>query len=268
MKDRKLTKRSIDTIVVGERQRQDLGNISGLAASIAKIGLIYPLVITSEGILISGERRLEACKHLGWKIIACVEANDLESAATQLRAEQDDYTERKHMSFFERMNFAQTLLDLERPNQLRYQRQADNVVGELIGWSGTTLTRARAVLKAYNDESLTEEQREVVKAAIEEIITTGHIAGGYEIVRKMQKQRPQVVKKQTNSGLARNQRYVFDKGLPNIAGSVLSLQRIEELDPAISDEEIDQWIKGLSESRRSLEQIIRRLKEKKNAQVS
>ncbi|WP_197030353.1 ParB N-terminal domain-containing protein [Phyllobacterium sp. UNC302MFCol5.2] len=55
----------VDAIIVGPRIRNDLGDIDSLAASIATIGLLHPIVISPDGRLIAGERRLRACKKLG-----------------------------------------------------------------------------------------------------------------------------------------------------------------------------------------------------------
>jgi ParB family chromosome partitioning protein len=60
----------IASIIIGERHRRDMGDIAGLAASIADIGLINPITIDSNGLLLAGERRLEAAKLLGWTKIA------------------------------------------------------------------------------------------------------------------------------------------------------------------------------------------------------
>jgi ParB family chromosome partitioning protein len=60
------------------RQRRELEGISELAASIARTGLINPPVVRkSNGELIAGERRFEACKSLGWTSISCQWAEDL-----------------------------------------------------------------------------------------------------------------------------------------------------------------------------------------------
>ncbi len=61
-----MTTHPIDAIAIGIRHRKDLGDVEGLAASIAEIGLLHPIVIDPQGRLIAGERRLAACKHLGW----------------------------------------------------------------------------------------------------------------------------------------------------------------------------------------------------------
>lgn len=68
----------IENIVVGDRRRKDLGDIDSLANSIADIGLLHPIVVSLDGKLIAGQRRLEACKRLGMTEIAVttVEVDD------------------------------------------------------------------------------------------------------------------------------------------------------------------------------------------------
>jgi ParB family transcriptional regulator, chromosome partitioning protein len=60
--------RAIADIKIGKRHRRDLGDIDGLAASIAdpEIGLLHPITIDQHGHLLAGARRLAACKRLGW----------------------------------------------------------------------------------------------------------------------------------------------------------------------------------------------------------
>jgi len=69
----------ISSIVVErtERQRRELNNIDDLAESIHRIGLINPIVITPEGVLVAGERRLSACRTLGWTSIPVQFTNEL-----------------------------------------------------------------------------------------------------------------------------------------------------------------------------------------------
>jgi ParB family chromosome partitioning protein len=57
---------SITSITVGPRYRKYLGDLDSLAASIKGVGLLHPIVVTPEYQLIAGQRRLEACKLLGW----------------------------------------------------------------------------------------------------------------------------------------------------------------------------------------------------------
>jgi ParB family chromosome partitioning protein len=65
------------TINRGERQRRELTNIDELAESIHRIGLINPVVITEDGVLVAGERRLTACRSLGWTSIPVQFTSDL-----------------------------------------------------------------------------------------------------------------------------------------------------------------------------------------------
>ena len=58
-------KRRIADIKIGERHRRDLGDAEALAHSIATVGLLHPIVITTDGQLIAGRRRLAALEQLG-----------------------------------------------------------------------------------------------------------------------------------------------------------------------------------------------------------
>lgn len=59
----------IDSIQIGDRFRQDLGDIPGLAKSIDELGLLSPIGIDRRYRLIYGHRRLLAVKTLGLDVI-------------------------------------------------------------------------------------------------------------------------------------------------------------------------------------------------------
>ncbi len=62
-----------DSIKVVGRHRRDMGELEVLAASIATVGLLHPPVITKDGVLICGERRLLAMRDiLGWESIPVI----------------------------------------------------------------------------------------------------------------------------------------------------------------------------------------------------
>lgn len=84
----------ISKIIVKKRIRNSADNTTELEKSISKLGLLHPIVITSENILIAGLRRLTACKKLGWteinvNIINLEELKDGEIEENQIR---EDFT--------------------------------------------------------------------------------------------------------------------------------------------------------------------------------
>lgn len=59
----------IGEVDVGTRRREDMGNLDALAKSIQENGLLHPIVVDAGHRLVSGHRRLEACRMLGWEKI-------------------------------------------------------------------------------------------------------------------------------------------------------------------------------------------------------
>ena len=57
---------NIDDIKIKKRVRNELGNIKELMKSLEKFGLFHPININNKFELISGFRRLESAKRLGW----------------------------------------------------------------------------------------------------------------------------------------------------------------------------------------------------------
>src|ERR1017187_7684887 len=84
----------IDQIEVGFRYRKDLGDLRTLAESIEEVDLLHPVVVTPEGRLIAGQRRLAACRALGWEEVP-VTVVDLYQAA---RGEAHENFVRKDLS--------------------------------------------------------------------------------------------------------------------------------------------------------------------------
>lgn len=75
----------ISDITLPANQLRSTNNIEELAESISKIGLLQPIVVRTNRSdcleVVAGNRRLNACKTLGWRKIAChvVELNDREA---------------------------------------------------------------------------------------------------------------------------------------------------------------------------------------------
>ena len=84
-----------------ERQRRTLDGIEELAASIRARGLINPITVTREGVLIAGERRLTAVRLLGWPEIPVRYMDDL-TPDEQLLVELEENTKRLDISWQDR----------------------------------------------------------------------------------------------------------------------------------------------------------------------
>ncbi|WP_404434234.1 ParB N-terminal domain-containing protein [Microbacterium lacus] len=82
--------RSIDSIRVGSRHRVDLGDVGALAASIEKNGLLQPLTVTPEGVLVCGARRLAALRQLGVRTVNVWVRAGVTDRLAQVLAQQDD----------------------------------------------------------------------------------------------------------------------------------------------------------------------------------
>lgn len=82
--------RTVDSIRIGHRHRTDLGDIDELVASIGREGLLQPITITPDGVLVCGARRLAAIKKLGWKSVNVWVRSGISDRLGQLLAEQDE----------------------------------------------------------------------------------------------------------------------------------------------------------------------------------
>ena len=81
---------ALDAITVGVRHRKDVGDLEPLMASIAKYGLLQPITLTPELVLVCGWRRLQAMLRLGWTHTRPWWRPGLSDAATAVLAEHDE----------------------------------------------------------------------------------------------------------------------------------------------------------------------------------
>jgi ParB family chromosome partitioning protein len=195
-------------VFVKDRHRKDLGDIDALAASIASLGLLQPIVLSPMLRLIAGQRRLEAFRRLGRDKIPAVVANDLAQAAELLRAERDENTCRKEFTPSEAVALGRSLEEVEReaakarqkatqskpgqkvgkgggklPPRSEPQKTRD-AVGTAIGMSGRTYEKAKAVVEAA------EKAPEIFGPIKEQMDRTGKVNGAHKKLREMTKPRP------------------------------------------------------------------------------
>lgn len=157
----------IDDIIIGGRHRKDLGDIDGLARSIANIGLIQPIAIRPDKTLVAGERRIAAYRLLGLSDIPVIVLSNLDEEVAYLQAERDENTCRKDFTPTEAVALARDLepaerkaaeerhgarTDLHAVNFTGSRGAAMDRVASAVGVSRPTLTKAKAVVDAAERE--------------------------------------------------------------------------------------------------------------------
>lgn len=157
----------ISEIKVGERFRKDLGDIVGLARSIEKVGLLHPLVITPDGRLIDGLRRLEAFKTLKRTSIP-VTIIDLEDI---LLGEYAANTYRKEFTVSEAVAISEAIKELERAQAKKRQRaggRADGQASANFAEASRGETREKVAKAVGMSHTTLKKAKEVVEAAVED----------------------------------------------------------------------------------------------------
>jgi N6-adenosine-specific RNA methylase IME4 len=149
--------RAIADITVGARHRRELGDIASLAASIADVGLLHPIVIRPDGVLIAGERRLEAYRLLGRSEIPVTEVNLAEIA----RGELAENAARKDFLPSEIEAIRRALAPVERAAATSRKvsgrsatdaGEARDKIGAFAGVSGRTVEKIAAIVEAAEAE--------------------------------------------------------------------------------------------------------------------
>ncbi len=103
----------IALVTVGQRRREDYGDLEALAASIEKYDLLHPVVVDDADNLVAGERRLEACKLLGWTMVPVRRLGEL-TEAERREIELEENLRRKDLTQYERNKTITTLAETAR----------------------------------------------------------------------------------------------------------------------------------------------------------
>ncbi len=179
----------VGEIVVGVRHRKDLGNLDALAASIKDVGLLHPIVVTPERVLIAGERRLEACKRLGMDevpvtVVSLEEIVRGEYAENAMRedfrpSEIDAIRRALHDMVAtphggDRSKVESCHLDDREPGKTR------DKIGAFAGVSGRTVDKIRDVVEAA------EVEPEKFGHLVEEMDRTGKVTGAHRKLKMAQ----------------------------------------------------------------------------------
>lgn len=283
---------AIGAIKVIDRHRSDLGDLSTLVESIRENGLLHPIVITAENRLVAGQRRLEACRQLGFEEVPVRVVTNLTSAVSLLRAERDENTCRKEMTPLERKSLTDALLELERPaarvrqashgaapgraantpdpSAISVSGVASDIAAEAAGWSRASYNRTTRVLDAATDPTAPEEVREVAAEALADV-EAGRLAvhaADQKVAAAKERHTP---RRQTNQAAKKREpRPEHLKGtrridpnrifqtIANDAANLGSARELFDYD-AIDLARIPGWVSSLEESIRFLRTLKARL---------
>ena len=150
---------NVEKIIVKDRIRKDFGDIAELAADIQENGLINPIVVNKDNVLLAGERRLRAVRRLGWKQVE-VRMMDTRDAEHELNIEISENDVRKGFSKSERVDYMYRLMRIEKEKAKERQEagvdlgensneggRADEKTAAAFGISQNTMRREMSIVE-------------------------------------------------------------------------------------------------------------------------
>lgn len=155
----------IDTIVITDRFRQDIGDVKPLAQSIRELGQLQPIGITPDNRLLFGERRIRALRYLGKRTVLARVIN----VGSLLEAEFAENEFRKEFTASERVAIGKALeleLGERRGRQRAHPENPQNFADLPIGD-----TRDEAAKRAgFNNHTTYEQAKAVVEEGASELV--------------------------------------------------------------------------------------------------
>lgn len=147
--DTSIKETPIHEIVINpDRQRRNLGDISDIKESISTSGLMNPIIITRQNVLVAGERRLTACTQLGYDTITTRYIETLDEIELHL-IELEENVKRLDLSWQDKVRATQKYHELcsERNGSWTNEQTA-----EALGVSSKLISEDIMVAKAINND--------------------------------------------------------------------------------------------------------------------
>lgn len=210
----------VDSIIVADRYRKEIGDVSDLKDSIANVGLLNPITVREwhGGYrLVAGERRLTAFKALGLAEIPARVARDIADARDALVAERDENTARKPMLPSEAVALGMAIEEMEKPAAMermhsKLRQGADvplgsrepsgephartrEIAADAVGISRPSYTRMKTLVATAADETAPEEVREAAREAMEAIDQGAPVRTGYDRVKEVKRKSAEAPKR-------------------------------------------------------------------------
>lgn len=261
---------AVDAVAIGERVRKDMGDLAGLAESIKAHGLLHPVVVTAEGLLIAGHRRLEAVKLLGWESVpvTVLEVADL------LSAERDENAARKDFTPTEAVAIGRLIEERERPAAQKRKLEGSarggsragpvektepgcvrEIAARAVGMGASKYDKAKAVVAAA------EADPDRFGDLPERMDETGNVSGAH---REMQRRESAPETKKPRHAI--HGRTPYRKPNREIERALIALDGICDLLDTIPSEEVDaskasEWSASLKALASRLNRFARRINE-------
>ncbi|MCR9142059.1 MAG: ParB N-terminal domain-containing protein [bacterium] len=116
-------KLKLSEIRVGNRIRKDTGDLSELKDSMRRLGLLQPILVDTNNVLVAGYRRLESAKALGWESIE-TRLVDIEDKRDRLIIEADENITRRDF----------TPEELQKADQLMERYSREGWLWRMVAW--------------------------------------------------------------------------------------------------------------------------------------
>ena len=139
-----------------------------------RVGLLHPVVVRPDGLLIAGERRLVACRQLGWSDVPVTEV-DLEQVARGELAENADRKDflpseidaiRKAVAPIEEAAAKERMSEGGKGAKVSQPSRAVDKVGAFAGISGRTVEKIAKVVEAAERPSRSRCSEPVLPGAV------------------------------------------------------------------------------------------------------
>ena len=163
----------LSDIIIKDRFRQELGSLASLSESIAEKGLIQPITVDTNLVLIAGGRRHAAAILAGLDEIPCI-IRDIVDEIDAREIELFENIHRKDMEWQEQIRL------IARIHTLMIEKHGDNwtqlATSKLLGRSRSAVTdavelsEAMEVIPELEESSTADSARKKYKRVIEEVI--------------------------------------------------------------------------------------------------
>lgn len=143
----------IKQIIIKNRYRKDYGDLEPLKESIKRIGLLHPVVINEENVLVAGGRRLKALKELGHEDIPVTKIN----LKDVIRGEYDENSVRKGFTPSEEVAIWQSMESYQETGIKKPPSESDGGeprqrAAKFLGKSTDTLSKAKQIVDSGDEE--------------------------------------------------------------------------------------------------------------------